>query len=304
MSVAQDAGKQAYAITEGFAYSDDGSLHRRVQDAVDAASSYVRVGPAEFLERVDLDVPGLTLEGCGRATLIHGGDDHAIVQSADRTTVRNLSVETDVAGDMVFGLVSSGNPTHIRAHRVTVRNSDLSGISYAGPGPGWVTNCVIEQAGTEGIGASQQTCVYGCDVNNPGTTGIHARQRSVVAWNIVRGSGATGDAGIDLSGNIYAKAVFNIVKDSASIGIQGNGADQIIAGNTVENSADDGIEIVSDDSVAAYNRVMGSGNEGIDVGGTDTLVVCNRVSGSTNDAINTGGATTPTLANNVTGSAN
>lgn len=128
------------------ALADDGNVYATVQAAVDAASSWVLVGPGTFSLSTTLTIATaeLTLTGIGDGTLIQGaadlGGNLIEVDGVDDVTIEDLRAETplglNVGATVIAGINGASDGT---IERVTIPESDADAVhvGVGGTGQGW-----------------------------------------------------------------------------------------------------------------------------------------------------------------------
>lgn len=244
----------ANALRERKPLADDGALHDTVQEAENAASSFVFVPPGTFNESVTIDTAGLTLLGSGNATVISG---------------TSISVSSDV-----------GNVT---VKDIQTKNSD--GISLSGANSK-ILNCYMDSG--DGIGFrvnAANSIIQNCTVKNVGNRGIRLEGvRSTAIANTVDSVGSNVASGYGIqSGTDDMIVANNIVRNADFDGIFIQGNDSIVIGNRCHNNGDDGIEIASTatDCITANNRCSDNGFNDINDVGTGTTLDGN-LTGSAN----------------------
>jgi hypothetical protein len=239
-------GKFAETLSEGEALADNGEAYDTIQEAVNNASSFVRVGPGQFRESVTIDTAGLTLEGSGERTVIQSGSDISFEIFASDVTVSNLSITESFIG------------VNAAALRSTINNVKISNTGNV---------CVK-------VNESDVTIVN-CEMNNAGTRGVEAfagNLRLKVINNII--SDANEDA---VTFDDDSIAAGNIDKRCGE-GITGfNSNDSIIIANRISNVDGRGIELDGncDDFIVANNRISNSGESNIVDSGTGTFLDAN-----------------------------
>lgn len=257
-------------LKEGKPLADTGELYSTIQDAENAASSWVFVPPGTFTEQVDIDTDGISIIGSGYGSFIDAdtiGDCFTI--NADDVTISNLRL--------------FANDIYIRIGNSTAANG------------GKITNCFFgpensgDANGARGIDASTNTAnnwiVRNCYAQYLGGflawTGSNAN-RWVVDSNIV--FEPTADALNTNYGEDIVASNNNIVMAGSnnSIGIKIYGSDQIVIGNRVHNAGNDGIKVTGDgfDCIVANNRVSNSGGTDINNGGSGTITDGNLTGGA------------------------
>jgi hypothetical protein len=241
----------AESVAAGEALADDGNTYSSVQDAVNAASGFVFVGPGTFNESVTISTEGLTLEGSGHDTLIDGGTTgNAVDIQASDVTVRSLSVQTTAGAGNNFSGVTTTNatPNNVTVEFVTVRDSDRSGIFVQSGADNTVRGCTVNSTDTAGITNGERSIVTDCTIKNTGSAGIETfRDDAIVSNNIIDGASGRG------------------IRCGAT-------NDLLIGGNRVINSGDNGIRIAGADCIVYNNRVSDSTNTDISDAGTGTVL--------------------------------
>jgi len=116
------------------ALADDGNVYDTIQAAVDAASSWVRVGPGTFSESVSISSANLTLVGSGRDTLVSETDstsDNGISSGSDGVVVKNIAVET-TTGSNKDCIRLTGDESEVMS--VWIDQSTRHGVAIGGQG--------------------------------------------------------------------------------------------------------------------------------------------------------------------------
>lgn len=248
------------ALSRGTVLADDGNLYDSVQEAENAASDWIFIGPATFNEAVTIDTAGLLVQGAGRDTLIDGGvSGHAIDIAAANVVVTNLSVQTTAGGGNTNrGIDTSTGADSGIISNVWVRDSDNHGIFLTNGADWMVLHCIVESADNVGItNATTRTIIAGCFASSTGNNGI----------------ANGGDDGL-IAGCISTNAGNNGINS-------GVGNDTMIVGNRVISATTNGINIAATDQIVSGNRISSSGSDDINDLGTNTLVHGNRT-GSAN----------------------
>jgi parallel beta-helix repeat protein len=226
----------ANSLKERKPLADTGELYDSIQAAENDASAFIFVPPGTFNESVTIDTAGLTLLGCGRASLINGGTiGDAINITADNVTVESLSVETTAGGGNLHnGITVDTGGDSCTFSNIHVTQSDNDGFFISDGADHSVENCYVENADDRPIQSQRpRTLVTGCVVENSA-------------------------GGIRLDSDADDSIVANcIVRDSSGNGInlKPTGGDCIAIGNRVDNTAQDGIGTNSDDNIIANNRI-------------------------------------------------
>lgn len=242
-------GKVAETVSEGKALADDGTVYESIQVAVNNASSWVKVGPGSFDERVTISTADLSLVGCGTRTHIRGG----IKVSAENTAVSNVQLSANIIdADAYFADADSPNAD---VTNVSVLSSPDDGIVVDG-GESVVSGCTVEDVGGVGINAG----------------GF----RTTVAQNTVENAGSGGivSSGFDNTGDCLF--CYNRVFDIPADGMNIYAVDSVIQGNTVVGSRDMGIKAGFAGMIVANNRVVNSGEQDIGTVDSDILSVGNQ----------------------------
>jgi hypothetical protein len=246
-------GRFSETIAEGKALADSGEVFGSIQDAVDAASSYVRVGPGTFRESVNIDTPGLSLVGSGERTLIDGGSTGgAIVTNATNVVID--SVKTTNTSD---GIADGGGP----------------GVFLS------ATGCVLQNSVADitndlGVSIDSDSCVvHNCRINGSDGEGIYTFGGNDVIFsnNIVTNVGRSG-LRVGKKNNVIM--INNIIRNPGSFGIRVGGNDCIVIGNRIIDSSPNGISLdtQSDSIIVANNRITGSSGAAIDDDGNGTIL--------------------------------
>lgn len=241
-------GHFAETVDEGKALADDGETYDSIQDAVDAASSWVKVGPGTFNESLYLTTANLSVFGSGDKTIVHSTSSPCFDIVSDNIRVNNLKV----TGDSSVNLISI-NSTNATIDNCTgdggnrfISNSDFGGAKIVN------NNCA--NTNDQGIGGFQEG--------------------AIVAHNIVKN---TGEQGITSGNPANVVIANNTVIDAGTDGIilPPNSHDSIIIGNTVDGYGSTGITVTATDCIIANNRIIGSGTD-IDDSGTNTVLDANN----------------------------
>lgn len=250
----------AHAIAEGLAMSDDGNAYASAQDAVDAAQNWVWLPPnTTFNESVTISTADLSLKGSGYTTLIDGGSQSdGIVINATDITISNLSVRADSGSGnrAIIGGDDGGDRAKISS--VSVRQSGGDAI----------------RAVSENTTRSQEWTVTNCIIEDADSDGIIVRNNCIVTNNIVL---QCGNNAIWLNND--GIIAHNICLNSSAAGVKGNNHDNILIGNRVHNCGE-GATVGGSDNIVANNRLSDNGND-IQDSGTGTVLDSN-LTGSAN----------------------
>lgn len=245
-------GRFAETVAEGKALADDGNTYDSVQAAVDAASSWVKVGPGTFDDAITVSTTALTVAGSGRQTKFVNTD--SITIDAKDVTLHNFSVIDSFS----HGVRPTSNGDAATIDHLYVRNSVESGItSFDGNihRSDWVIqNCRVEDSGQKGIAGNS---VRGITVNN---LIVNTAEQGIV----VRGDSVV---------------VGNMVKDSDVPGIEFRASDALVGVNRIHN-CDKGIYVQNNDNIVFNNRISDSDVTGIDDNGTNTILDGNLTGGA------------------------
>jgi len=246
-------GKFAETVSEGKALADDGEVYDTIQGAVNNASSWVKVGPGDFRESVDVTTTGITISGSGERTFVDAEkNSHAFNLSTD-STLRNLRVSQEINADDTFSDVITG-ATGSAILNVTVEKANDKAIR---PGTdGVVANCTINSSQGKGIESAPNTIIVGNVVRS---TNISQTVLSAVAINVGEDS-------------ICAN---NVIPNGGNSGFYVGTNDAVVIANRVSNVDSEGIRIEGTDNIIANNRVSNSGNSNINDGGTGTVLDAN-----------------------------
>jgi len=254
----------ANSLKERKPLADDGALHDTVQDAVNAAGSFVFVPPGTFNESVTIDTEGLTLLGSGRATLIDGGtiSDAIDVQSSN-VHIENISAKTTAGAENSYSAVSSSSVTSgVSIESIYIPESDASGINFSD-------------------NSSSDLSISNVDI---GPTDAQAIISSAIRTKVT------------------ASHVIGGTEVGTCITLTSSAQDSIISNCILEDSASDNVR-ADTDCIVIGNRVINAADNGIQTTGSDVIIANNRISDSTNAAINNAGSGT-TLDGNLTGPSN
>lgn len=239
-------GKFAETVSEGKALADDGDVYDSIQNAVDAASSWVKVGPGTFNESITISTAGLTLTGSGDRTIITGGGDAISVQQPD-ATVSELRSEC------------SGTAVIVDADSV-----DVLSISGQSNGTGQGVD----------ISDTRLNCrVIDCEFDNY-SNGINPRQvceSLILAHNTITNSV---DGGIN-SGADDAIIVGNVIRDVGGDGINVGNNDSLAGYNIVYNIGSDAIKVAGTDCIVFNNRLFNYSGSAVLDNGTNTQLDAN-----------------------------
>jgi hypothetical protein len=250
------------AVASGKALADNGEVYDSVQDAENAADSFVLVGPGTFNESVTVDTAGMTLVGSGYDTLIDGGTiGDAIKVTADNVTVRRLRVQTTQgAGNSYIGVLAD-TVSNCTITRVVVTGSDQDGIEILKS-----TDCIVDSCHVE------NTDVTGISVSGS-SSGTKARRVIISNCFVDTTNDSNGDTIVTGGGGgCFSVIVANcIIRNATRNGIGFNGSDSISIGNRIINSGVDGVYDRGVDNIRANTRVSDSGSSDIDNGGSGTI---------------------------------
>lgn len=244
----------------GQALADDGNLYSSIQNAENAASDWVFVGPGTFNEAVTIDTAGLTLMGSGYSTFIDAGSlgSTAVTATVDNVRLKHFRAGSDTGqGANAYGVETTGQKAVI--DDVSVTKADSQGIR------------------TMGI----ETTIKNCYVTNAGSNQINISGNGTIIINCytdVAASSSASSINVNCDESIVAScAVFNSSDNGINIS---NDNDNIVIGNRVHNSSDRGITPSGADNIIANNRVSDSTNADIDDNGTGTVLDGNSTGAS------------------------
>jgi len=248
-------GHMITAVKEGRALADDGNTYDSVQDAVDAASSFVKVGPGTFNESVNISTVGISLIGSGESTLIDAVSKGDAISTTDDVTVSNIAVRTDSSSSGRG--VTSGNNNVLK--NITCLNSGDIGIA---PNTDSVAyNCTALNSSASGIRSlGNRVIISNCDIDNTGSRALYTTNNdNILANNVILNSGGHG------------------------IRLQ-NANDCVVIGNRVHNSTDAGffVSSTSADNILANCRISDSGSTDINNNGSTNLVTDGNLTGASN----------------------
>jgi hypothetical protein len=229
-------------------------VYDSIQAAVDAASSYVRIGEGQFNESLNISGSGLKVLGSGESTVISSKVD---INSA------NISLSR-------IRFSSEGRVHAKGANGIECMNCQFEsrGVSF-GAGPtqvflescnNWVfTNCKFD----------------GTNVND--TRGVQAAgsNNGVFSSNLCVGNLRGIDLSLDFSESAPRNVIIanNVFKESTSRGIQSEGADTVVHGNLILNTVQHGVGLFgSGGHIVTNNIIKGYGGNAItDSGGSNKI---------------------------------
>jgi len=246
-------GKFAETVSEGKALADDGNVYDTIQGAVDAASSWVKVGPGTFSDSVDIQNSGFTLSGSGERThIINKGTFTVRAGGLNDITIKNLRVTNYFRpGDSGIGFgIDASNTNAI------------------------IKNVKVEEAHKFGIEVGGNSIVVNSEATNTGNDGMICRDgpNTVFANNYIH----------DLNDH-------NLGFIGRGLITVGSDGDVTFANNIIENTTDSGIIFQAPDSIAYGNIVIDAGIDGIKVQDAGCIAVNNRVYDSARNNINDSG---------------
>ena len=235
-------GKFAQTVSEGKALADDGNVYDSIQDAVDAASSWVKIGPGTFNESININNAGLTVKGSGERTIIDGENNVVNISSND-VVVAGFTVYGQ-SSSFSRGVTSSGVRVHI--HNIRIAEAENEAINVSGS-DNTVSNCYIEDAGNRmlRVNDAPRVIITGCtleDTQNRVSGAMLALEE-------------LSDDGV---------VAHNIIKNTDEAGIRAETNDSMFYGNIIYKS-DSGIYISGTDNIVVNNRISAGtpiGNNG------------------------------------------
>ena len=242
-------GKFAQTVDEGKALADDGTVYNTIQRAVDNASSWVKVGPGQFHERVEIGDVGKTVVGCGDRTEIIGYSDSVepVKVTESDITIADLSIRS--IGDRRALNAPRSSASGIILQNITVKESKQNGL--IGAASMKIINCTVRNTDSTGINANgTDSVVVGCSVTSTGGNGITA-------------------------GDPNAVVVGNRVSDVGNRAIYLNRADSLAGGNRIDG-CNVGVYVNDSDCIVFKNRISNA-NDAIDDRGTGTVLSANLV---------------------------
>jgi len=259
-------GHMITAVKEGKALADDGNTYDSVQDAVDASSSYVKVGPGTFNEDISINSSDLTLCGCGRSTVINGGDSTAITVNGANVTIDSIAVQTNDA-ENAEGIAGNSNSLYI-LNSYIISAGEIA-INFGGGDDGIVHNVTVEDCATFASDSYDGIVLSSGD------------RFTVSNVTMLNSSQNTRD-GIDGNGTHDAVITACYVQNCTRGGILVDN-DSIVIGNTVNNcslasaGSYGGVRTGGPDNILANNRVDSTQSGGINDNGTGTVLDSNLV---------------------------
>jgi hypothetical protein len=235
-------GRFSETIAEGKALADSGEVFDSIQAAVNAANSYVRVGPGRFNESVVINIPGFSLVGSGERTVItskSGGNPIAVASS--NVSISNLSVKDTESG---LGGIFIQSTTDVSIVNITTSGTDGDAITMNAD-DSIIANCRCdERINTQAF-------------------------RSIITNNTIIDSTTIG---INTGNGDDCVVSNNIVRGSSRDGINSSSNDGIVLSNRVKGSGSRGISVFGVDTVVANNRITGSTNTAINNSGNGTIL--------------------------------
>jgi len=222
-------GHFAETVDEGKALADDGETYDSIQDAVDAASSWVKVGPGTFNETLDISTSGLTLVGSGEKTIVNATGTNTINPSATDITVRDINLRSPTGAGVAIQANDGGSGlSAINCHMFGGRGC-LRSDAPSENASGWtVYDCHLEADATTIL--SGPNWVVTNNLFEPGNAGISDNGDDiVVANNVMDGSKYGGQECFQIANNDHTIGG-NIIKDFVT-GIQSQGTDNIFYNN-------------------------------------------------------------------------
>lgn len=257
-------------VSRGKVFADDGELYDHPNDAEEAATDFIQLGPGTF-ESFGISTPGLAVRGSGSGTLVDGESGGAINIGADNVTVADLDVTHLLEGDdrtLIYGDSSVGSTLR----NVTIRQSDGRAVWS---GESWdIVGCTFESSSNSAVYLPHvKTKVVRCTFGS----GVH--------------EGIDADLGPS-NNNSFINNFFDNVQNSS---IMAGGINDIVIGNICLNSGFTAIYSTEANQMVGSNRATGADGV-IKVYGTDDIIFNNRVT-----SIDTASATTPELDSNITG---
>lgn len=242
--------------------ADDGKRYSTIQEAENAATSWIKIPPGTFSENVTIDTAGLVVMGAGDSTIIDGGTTgSAIIASADGVEVKDVSLQTTGGGgtgnDALF--VSGAD---FKGINITILDSDDDGI---------VLSNTATDAHFENID------IVACDdigfINSTSSV-----RTTVIGMKLRTG---ISDQGIVLVGDDgYVGDVQAFSTGGATIDLRGN--DCVANGGRISGSGDIGIRMTGTDQLASDFRVSGSATSDLDSTGATTPTTDSIVTGAAN----------------------
>ena len=239
------------ALKEGKPIADDGKLYPTIQEAENAANSWVFVPPGNYKESVNIDTDGLKLIGAGKNTTINGETSPALVLSNSNIAIASLSVETNSDGGM--------------------GNGDANAIETGtGADSTTIKNILIKQADEKGIKLDHGNNHQISSVITESTDGsaIIINVNGVNVKNcIIKGCGWTG-----IDSNTSDEIIVSncIIYDSADDGIVVDD-DSVVTGCRVHSAGEDGLQANGSDAIFANCRVSDSAENDFREFGSGTL---------------------------------
>jgi hypothetical protein len=233
-------GRFGQTVAEGKAMADNGEVYDSVQPAVDAASSFVRIGPGRFEEQVSINTAGLTVSGSGDNTIISQTGRNTIHVNAPDVTMTNFSVFNGIIDGLSHFAINANDSSADRCtiRDVTIRKSDSIAINpYDGSSMRneWIMDSI--RVVENGLPDTDSQAIF---VSN----------RGIFTNSIIEFSG-----GIAVDNNNGSIVVGNHILSGTRGGIYANQPDTVIGYNRIKNISDFGLLIRSADNVVFNNRV-------------------------------------------------
>lgn len=257
------------------AVDGNNAVYDSIQDAVDAGTGLVLIGPSpggQFNESVVIDdtaaLKGTTIVGVGEATVVDGGSTGpAFDVRADEVTLERLAARTDrTSSHDAIKFDSSDGMSDPRVRAVTVLEAGSDGIYVRNNTTGgYINNCIVERAGVVGIRARGKVLnVQGCVVGD-------GNDDDIGTDGIVTGGGDTSVDG----------CVINNVGDE---GISAGGPDELISNNIVVD-ADTSYALKGTDQTLADNVSVTPATDDVDTSSATNPEVRNTPVGNDNNVV-------------------
>lgn len=291
------------SFLEGRTLADDGRVYDDAQDAVDAASVWVKLGSGAFAESgiLTIDTDGLTVEGLGRPTVLN----NPVEVTALDVTLESFRIDDPDSSISTVAADQNNGADRLTCRKVIVEDSGVDGF-----------NIIVSRARFED-----------CKVLSATGSGIATGDRNDVGGHLVsRCEIRNVDIGVFFGdGTVNSKVEGCLVEDTDRVGISMAWFETMVEGNIVVRAGTDGIKYIADnnsvddnivvapvgdgvfgDSILSPshgsitdNTILDAGGDGVEANGTDELIANNTIVNPGASAIDTAGATTPTTDSNV-----
>jgi hypothetical protein len=251
-------GKLAETVSEGKALADDGNVYDTIQDAENAASSWVKIGPGTFNGPITVDTPQITISGSGDRTKIVGTGNPLIALDANDITFRDLSVQCNNTSISAIRAGDSATTDGVEVRNIRIERANQAIGYFSSSTDGVIANCTVENtAGFNFFRADGGHLVINNKISDVEGIGMNLDNEDSLLRDMVVAN--------------------NIITDVTGDGIEMKTADSIILANRISDCGSFGVQLggSSVDNIVGNNRLSRCTDGGVNDGGTGNVLDAN-----------------------------